>query len=223
MFPNACYQFSKPDTVANVTFAVESLRNLSWLAGGGYDLAALYVQDVCYKCPSGRVQEGTYCPVMFENLADPIITGREELGIPKVFSDIKIHSDGSSFRAEISWRGAEWAVMELKDLLPTKKLSSDHLSGGLLVHKYIPSNDPDTPDADYDIMHSADASIDVTSSLASDPKNVRLQIRDLGPDLLPTLHPIVSQLAELPIFEVVQASIVDYDGVPDLPRQVRLS
>ncbi|KPI36528.1 3-hydroxybenzoate 6-hydroxylase 1 [Cyphellophora attinorum] len=222
MFPNACYRFSKADTVTHVTFAVESLRNLSWLAGGGYDLAALYVEDVCYRWSSGRVQQASYCPVMFENLADPIITGREELGIPKVFSDIKIHSNGSSFRAEISWRGAEWATLELKDLVPTEKSPSDHLSGGLLVHKYIPSSNPAKPDADYDIMHSADESIAATSSLASDRGSVRLEIRDLGPDSLPTLHPIVSRLAELPIFEIVQASVVEYDGVPDLSRQVHL-
>jgi acetoacetate decarboxylase len=223
LFPSNQYHFEKSDTVAQVTFAVESLRNLTWLGGQGYDLAALYVQGVCYKCLNSQTRKGIYCPVMFENLADPIITGREELGIPKLFSDIEIRSDASKFRADISWRGARWATMEIQDLRPSTDAFADYLSEGLLVHKYIPSANLAKPDADYNIMHPPDGRLKPTSALAANSSNGTLKINDLGPKSLPTLHPIVSRLAELPVFEVVQASVVEYDGIPDLSRQEHLS
>ena len=76
MFPNDRYSFAKPDTVATASFSLESLENLEWLGGRGYDLFALYIHGVSYKLGDGQVLNGTYCPVMFENQTDPVSLSR---------------------------------------------------------------------------------------------------------------------------------------------------
>ena len=47
--------------------------------------------SVVYKGEKEQLT-GTYCLVIWENLADPILTGRESQGIPKVYADIPEHS-----------------------------------------------------------------------------------------------------------------------------------
>lgn len=224
MFPNDRYQFEKPDTIAYATFTVESLQNLTWLGGGGYENAALYIHGVRYTSCNGPVRSGDYCPIMLENLADPIITGREELGMPKLISDIKIRSNTTSYQAEISWRGAQWAVVELGSLqASTDCPASNGSNEGLFVHKYISSAYVDKPDADYDIFHPADSVPAVKSILTADTSSTRLEFHDLGPHSLPTLHPIAGRLAELPMFEIVRATLTEYDGIPDFSKQQRLN
>jgi hypothetical protein len=210
--------------VAKASFSFESLQNMAWLGGGGYELLALYIHGVSYRGSDGRLRKGDYCPIMFENLADPILTGREELGIPKVFSDTEMSRDATSFRAKMSWRGAHWGTLELTDLQATEKDPTKVDRGeGLLVHKYIPSPEIGKPDADYEILHLKDPKPIVKSVLAADPKTARLEIHDLGQKSLPTLHPIISRLAELPIFEIVGASVKEVQGVADLSNILRLN
>ncbi|KAL6252506.1 hypothetical protein RBB50_000225 [Rhinocladiella similis] len=170
------------DDLAYATYSLESLRNLSWLSGSGYDLLALYVENVTYTDSRGRRRQCTYNPLMIENFADPIMTGREELGVPKLFSDIDVDSttddDNTSIKATISWRGATWMEMRVDSLQQQQQQqhhpsldsgdsnvttcatatspSPPQQSEGLLVHKYIPSSGGDInngkPDADYDVL-----------------------------------------------------------------------
>lgn len=223
LLPNDRYYFESKDTVAKASFSFESLQNMAWLGGGGYELLALYIHGVCHKGSDGRVRKGNYCPIMFENLADPILTGREELGIPKVFSDMEMSRDATSFRSNMSWRGAHWGTLDLAGLQATEEDPTKVDGGeGLLVHKYIPSPEIGKPDADYDILHVMDPRPFVKAVLATDPKSVRMEILDRGQKLLPTLHPIISRLAELPIFEIVGASVKEVQGVADLSNIIRL-
>lgn len=76
------------EAVISVTYARN--RDVDWLAGHGYNLIAVKAAVV------HRGQEtlhGTYTLVIWENLADPILTGRELQGIPKVFADIPDHTE----------------------------------------------------------------------------------------------------------------------------------
>lgn len=235
LFPNSKYFFEKPDTVAVASYSIETLENMQWLGGGEYNLLALYVHGVCYKEDDGRVRKGVYCPIMLENLTDPILTGREELGVPKMFSDIDItRSDEGSFVAKVSWRGAIWGEFEWKNLqgkeveggtVSIGKEGGESESEGLLLHKYIPGTGSSTPDADYDVLlvNFQDKSSRAKSSQSASPADVRFEIKELGWKDLPTLHPIVSRLAELPVFEVLEGTVTKKQGVPDLREIVRLN
>jgi hypothetical protein len=69
-----------------VTVSWASNLGVDWLAGGGYNLigvnvAATYRGDV-------DVVAGGYCVILWEDATEPILTGREQTGIPKVYADI---------------------------------------------------------------------------------------------------------------------------------------
>ncbi|QFU77880.1 acetoacetate decarboxylase [Halioglobus maricola] len=72
-----------------VTITYARNRDVDWLAGHGYNLVAV---SVSARFVGEHEQlDGTYCLVMWENMADPILTGRELQGIPKVFAEIEDH------------------------------------------------------------------------------------------------------------------------------------
>jgi hypothetical protein len=228
LFPNERYSFQKRDTVAVASFSLQSLENMAWLGGGGYDLLALYIHDVCYRQNDGQIVKGTFCPVMFENLADPILSGREELGVPKLFSDIEISRSSTSCRATISWRGAQWAEFQWKALKEdtTALDQAEDPIGGLLVHKYIPATGRKSPreaDANYAVFIPEEPGVStIKSKSIANKSDIEVKITDLGQKMLPTLHPVVRRLAEIPIFEYLEGGVTGYQGVSDLAGAQRL-
>ena len=74
--------------VVTVTYACN--KNVDWLAGHGYNLIGVNAEVVFRG--ERETLEGTYTLVMWENLADPILTGRELQGIPKIYADIQDHN-----------------------------------------------------------------------------------------------------------------------------------
>lgn len=74
--------------VITVTYARN--REIDWLAGHGYNLIAVNAAAV-FKGERDEL-EGNYTLVIWENLTDPILTGRELQGIPKIYADIPDHS-----------------------------------------------------------------------------------------------------------------------------------
>ncbi|KAK5948540.1 hypothetical protein OHC33_010436 [Knufia fluminis] len=223
IFPSSAYAFEKPDTIATAAFVVESFKNLAWLGGGGYDLLALYIYGVQYTPGDGNaVVNGKYCPVMFENLADPIISGREELGVPKVFSDIAVTTTEASYQAEISWRGHKWATLKWSALQNCHHVSADQ---DLLLHKYMPRTGAHGPEADaeYTVLIRGDPRASAVMSMRNSASDSHVKFCETTPLHLPTLHHIVSRLAELPVIEVAEATVVQYQGVPDLSNAQRLS
>jgi acetoacetate decarboxylase len=76
------------EPVVTVTYACN--KNVDWLAGHGYNLVGVSAAAV-FKGAKEQLQ-GNYTLVMWENLADPILTGRELQGIPKIYADIQEHS-----------------------------------------------------------------------------------------------------------------------------------
>ena len=90
------------EAVVTVTYARN--RDVDWLAGNGYNLIGVNASAV-YNGEKETL-EGQYALVMWENLADPILTGRELQGIPKVYADIPDHSvENGQWRANASHFG----------------------------------------------------------------------------------------------------------------------
>ena len=63
-----------------VTVAGCYLTEIEWLAGRGYNIVSITL-PASFNGKQDHVT-GDFMPVLWENLADPIITGREELGFP---------------------------------------------------------------------------------------------------------------------------------------------
>ena len=106
------------EAVVTVTYACN--KQVDWLAGHGYNLVAINAAAVFRG--EQETLAGNYCLVMWENLADPILTGRELQGIPKIYADIQDHSviDGQ-WRTSASHFGhkiMDISVSELREPTP---------------------------------------------------------------------------------------------------------
>ena len=122
-----------------VIFDVTFLSDLGWLAGGGYAMFGCRVA-VSYAGPQGDTR-GYFLAVLFEDLADPILSGREELGYAKLFCDIELDTspDGED-TLTCAWRDHTFATFTFADPNPsTTPVTSLEGGKGLLHHRYFPA------------------------------------------------------------------------------------
>ncbi|KAK8019428.1 salicylate hydroxylase [Apiospora arundinis] len=226
LFPTPAFRFLSPATACLASVSVTTLDGMAWLGGGGYSLCGLYLHGVGYFPKAGPPVVGTYLPVLFENLADAIITGRDELGFNKTFCDIDIdHSssggNGASYNARCSWRGAKFLDIALENLQLDAAEKGDKGEGAdILTYKYVPATgQPGKADVEYAcvVPHAEEAKVAarrVTSVSRSSQASVRF---DAGSwQTLPTLHHITSVLSGIPVYRVVEATVAEGTGVPDV-------
>jgi len=201
------------------------LNKMEWLGGSGYKHLGLYVHGVEYVKKDGSIVNGTYLPILFENLADPIISGREELGMPKLFTSIDVYQRSKSYRIRTGWEGALWGNFLLKDLVEVDPSSekgtiSGEADAGLLIHRYMPkvgSQNKGVAADEHVVWEAFDqATTHPRTQRIYKSSKASFTIDALDWEQLPTMHHIISRLAELPVYEVVGAKVVDGVGVPDV-------
>ena len=221
LFPNQAFSFKNRDTVTLASLRLQTLDNVPWLGGQGYNAIGLYIHDVVYTKRDGGTVDGTFLPVMFEDLADPILSGRDELGFPKLFSEINVKNEGSSISITCGWRGTAWGKMEVHGQQNSQ--GSTKKTGGvetLLVYRYVPGiGDPrkTTPDADYAAsvqIENEDHLQDPPGDTFSSYEGASFKFDACDQHRFPTLYHIISRLAELPVFEIVEASVQKTEGLP---------
>lgn len=233
LLPNDSYSFITPSTVATATFSQTLLNGMDWLGGGGYRHLGLYINGVQYKKANGEAVIGTYLPILFESLTDPIVSGREELGMPKLYSALDANERKGSYYLQASWQGAVWGRFRwegLEDEDPNANAGpgDSGVNGGLLLHRYIPQVGADCkgqPDVEYPVLvPNADESKVLVSKVTRVRKarKASLEIDGLDWKALPTLHHIIERLAEIPVDEILSAKIVEGEGVPDVSSARRI-
>ena len=238
-------KFAAPDTTAYATFAVTQLDNMEWLGGKGYNHFGLYIHGVQHTATDGSTVQGTYLPILFENLANPILSGRDELGFPKLFADLNLTKGTDEWNLQAGWMDSSFCKMTLSDLQDAPATNgtaavteaSEHVPAppqdtGLLVHKYFPATSP----AGSRERGQADVEYTAFLSNAEDAKTVERKVERtlkagsasisfdaLDWKALPTLHHVVARLQEVPVYEVVEAKIVEGSGVSDVSPMKRLA
>lgn len=98
-----------------VTVAYSMNRDISWLAGGSYNIISVSTRATY----PGEVDQisGSYALVLWENLTEPILPGREQLGIPKVFGHIDDHREfKGAWRTTLSNNGKTMLEMNATEL-----------------------------------------------------------------------------------------------------------
>ncbi|KAK1086913.1 hypothetical protein LTR33_001333 [Friedmanniomyces endolithicus] len=231
----AGFAFTSPATVASASIICTTLDGMTWLGGGGYSMLGLYIHGINYTKQDGSKFFGTYLPVLFENAADPIITGRDELGMPKLFADIDVKENDGNKSSEISlsWRGTTFGTFTVSGLTPEEPVPNG-VNGaqpvqrgpgppppppeaGTFYNRYIPSvGEPGKADVEYPVFipkPEAAEGTEAPKSFASKTATISLQGKDW--QTLPTLHHIADWLAAMPMYGVEEAKLVRSIGVSD--------
>lgn len=109
-------------TAPLVSVAYQECRGIHWMGGGHYNLMALMT-------PARHISSGTegfFILVIWENKTAPILGGREETGMPKIFADIPgCHKLGERVTAHASHEGRVFLELELE---LAEELSAEELS-----------------------------------------------------------------------------------------------
>ena len=217
--------FQSPSTFAYASIATTTLNKMDWLGGSGYNFWGLFIHGVQYTRKDGSVVKGSYLPLMFENLTDPIVSGREELGMPKLFSNIDIHRRENAYFITNSWQGAVWGRFRLSGL---KEIDAAKSAGGVsgeadeaqMIYRYMPTVGAEgkgsAAEEYFAFVPLAEEKPAPKVERCFEASKADIQIDGLDWDALPTLHHIIGRLAELPVYEIVGAKVTESVGVSDL-------
>lgn len=232
------FAFTSPGTLAFASISCTTLDGMTWLGGGGYSHCGLYIHGVNYTKRDGSKVFGTYLAVLFENLADPIITGRDELGMPKLFCDIAARVEGTEASISLAWRGAQFGEIKVSGLSTpqpppaTNGEPAQRMPGppppppeqGQFAHRYVPAvGEPGKADADYAVFipYPKPASGETEpQTLTTATASAKFEARDW--QSLPTIHHVAKGLAEMPIYAVEEAKVVRAQGVSDVSAAQRI-
>jgi len=135
-----------------VTVAYTMNREITWLAGGEYNIVAASVRAT-YPGEIDKVS-GNYFLVLWENLTDPILTGREKQGLPKIYGDIEDHQifDGV-WSTTLSNRGKTILDIRAANLTKMKPDQFEQLKANRIERalgwKYIPNEAGTGPIVSY--------------------------------------------------------------------------
>jgi hypothetical protein len=118
-------------------------REVEWMAGGGYNLLGV---DALVRFNGVEEQvDGSYCLVLWENDTDPILAGRELLGVPKIFADIEDHKViRGEWRTAASVRGQTIVDLAVTDLEPVNEAGLEQMrntakASNWLGWRYVPN------------------------------------------------------------------------------------
>jgi Acetoacetate decarboxylase (ADC) len=187
-----------------VTVEYTELSDVPWLAGRGYDTFAVKL-PARFDGHRDRVT-GSFVAVVWENMADPIITGREELGYAKLYADLHSAPVGrSGHRCTASWDGHTFAELELEgitDVPPAPAVQG----AGVLNFRYVPGVDASEPDAMGPVLTPAAGGAHVLRQATA---GGRVRFVKSAWEQLPTFYPIVNTLERLPVLSYGDCVIRD--------------
>jgi Acetoacetate decarboxylase (ADC) len=202
-----------------VTVAVGYHSEIAWLAGRSYNTFGVYIPAT----HRGSVQtDGAFNAVLWENLTDPILTGRDELGIPKLYAEIPpLGVLGiNAYVARASWLGFEFARMEIHLEAPIDG-EPDGPASPILGYKYVPKTGAlGESDCEYAIAVPGDDPSRRVVECWQGPGSVAFF--EAAWNDMPTQCHIVNRLAALPVVEARPGRMVSSVGQKDLSDTHRL-
>jgi hypothetical protein len=211
-----------------VTIASVHMTEVEWLAGRGYNVLGVMF-PVIYTGERDRAA-GPLLAVLWENLADPILTGREQIGFAKIYAEIPAPIvRGNTTHLSANWLGFRFVDIEIRDLVEVPAadyprppaVEYDGVALGMLHYKYIPGTGPDSaPDAEYAVLQPNGYNQARTTGLWRGAGSI--QFHQARWEDMPTQYRIVNTLAALEIKEARGASVSTSIGGEDFSRQRRL-
>jgi hypothetical protein len=204
-----------------VTVVAVYQGGIKWLAGRTYNLF-LVILPVVHTGKAGKTSAG-FLPVVWENMSEPIMLGREMLGWPKIYADLPpARKLSDTWQSIAAWNGFTFLDINLTGIhVPTEaefiKMAEDgknaQASAGMLAHKFILKTGTLNFETDADYLTLS------TNEGAPTPTVREVLIGKAGIrfnrgtwEQLPTMHHIIEKLAALEIKEVYDGIILTQTG-----------
>lgn len=193
-----------------VTVEFHYLTEIDWLAGRGYTMVHVS-WPVEFTGLRDRAK-GKFLAAVWENLPDPIITGRDEIGHPKMFAEVAApRLFAGRWLCEAAWLGFRFVELGVGELLDVPASRAPTHSDGTLMLKYQPRTgewgEPDL--CEVTLTPSCDPHVTVDRCFTGDAE---LRFHRASWSDLPTMAHIVNALSDLPVLEMRGGSVVHAHG-----------
>jgi len=208
-----------------VTVYASYMTEIEWLAGRGYNVLGVNF-PVVFKGKQNRAV-GNFLTVLWENLTDPILTGREQLGFSKIYCELPEPSIlGGETHCTASWLGFKFLDIHLQNMKPVdlnkptedSAEQDDDVLTGILHYKYMPrTGEWGVADTSY-IVLTPEATPNAKVQETWEGEGT-VQFHKARWEDLPTQYSIVNTFHELEIKEYRGATITKSVGAKDLSDQ----
>jgi acetoacetate decarboxylase len=202
------FELLRPEVVCSFNH----LGECDWLAGASYNTVQA---DVPVRFNGKRDQlEGNYNLVTWEDLTAPIIGGREQNGVPKIYADIEdLHANPASYLGapdyftNASYDGNTFIRLEMSNAKPVEgeqlaALRAAMANTNMFCWRYIPKVSGQGAELSQFILYPA--STEVKSAWVGSGAVEWIKLR---PEQNPSQFHIINALAELPILEMAPVSM----------------
>ena len=191
-----------------------TFAGVNWLAGARYNL-------VNVSAPvrfDGRTDhlDGDYTLVTWQNSTEPILRGREQSGVPKVYAEIQdLREVGQHYSTNASFAGNTFLSLDFESAGPLAGEALESLQAGMATlntigWRYIPRINGPGADLSQFVLFPQGMEIERAESGTGS-----LRWTPLSWMQHPTQHRIIEGLASLPIRQVTRAVLVEGTGVLD--------
>ncbi len=208
-----------PEPVVTVTATY--MTEIDWLAGRGYNTLGVS-WPATFRGERDQVS-GNFLSVLWENLTDPIITGREELGFSKIYCELPEPAVyRGDYHCTASWLGFKFMDMRVAQLAEVpdavRAAAGQPAGDGILHYKYMPrTGEWGTADCSYAVLTPAATPNRVIQSIQRGQGEV--VFHPARWEDLPTQYMIVNAICALPVLEARGAAVVKTIGGKDLSDQ----
>ena len=207
---------------ALVTVSFVQCEDVDWLAGRPYNLVGVEVASI-FDGKKDKDVRGGLCVVMWENMTEPIIGGRDHSGVPKVYADItNLLRNKDTCRGDVSHFGHPILELSAQGLQPlsAKDLRDNETAlreRNWMNYKYFPSVQNSGADVAYACTYPASG----TCTAAWEGQG-KLQFFESSFQKNPTQYVLINLLARLPIHEIRQTRLVVWEPFMALDRLPRV-
>jgi hypothetical protein len=197
------------------------MTEIDWLAGRGYNILGVS-WPATFRGEKDQAS-GSFLSVLWENMADPIITGREELGYSKIYCELPVPNVyRGNYHCVASWMDFKFMDLRVENLeeVPdaAKAAAAQPASDGILHYKYMPrTGEWGMADCAYAVLTPAATPNRVIQSIQRGTGEVIFHPARW--EDLPTQYMIVNAIQALPVLEARGASVVKTIGGKDLSDQ----
>ncbi|WP_298669347.1 acetoacetate decarboxylase family protein [uncultured Methanofollis sp.] len=191
-----------------VQVSFNKFTEINWMQGGQYNLINVSA-PVRFHGTKDRL-DGAYTLVVWENKTAPILGGREQTGIPKIYADIEdLHIVRPHYATTVSYEGNTFLTLDFEAAGPVTgegldAVKSQMASMNTLGWRYIPK--VGAPGAEVSQFVLYPQGMEVESAQAG---TGTLRWTEQTPMQNPAQYYIINSLAALPIKRVTQAVLTE--------------
>ncbi|OEC88315.1 MULTISPECIES: acetoacetate decarboxylase family protein [Methanobacterium] len=194
------FELSAPE----IQVAFNKFTEINWMQGGHYNLIDVSA-PVRFNGKNEQL-DGNYSLVVWENNTAPILGGREQTGIPKIFADIEdLHVLKPHYATTASYAGNTFLNMNFEatgeltgDEFEQAKAQSSSLN--TIGWRYIPKIGAPGAELSQFILYPQGMEME-TAQIG----NARLKWTEMTPMQNPVQFHIINSLAALPIKRIINA------------------